>query len=138
MNKRNIGASYERIVESYLDSLGYKLISRNVYLGNISEIDLILRSPSPSKALVFGEVRFLENELRYFPDSKILSSGKRKRLVLGAKIWMKKKGYKEFHDPWRIDLVVIRKNFREKKPAHYKSIKFGKETYHIAHYQSIL
>lgn len=54
MNKRKVGAAYEKMAADYLKNQGYQLLERN-YRCRIGEIDLIARD---GRYLVFAEVKY--------------------------------------------------------------------------------
>jgi Holliday junction resolvase-like predicted endonuclease len=115
LNKRQFGSTRELLVRNYLFKHGYKLLEANYYIGNLGEIDLIVKSIE--KELVFVEVRSHTTDTIH--SSQILSAKKLKRLQFLARLWLKKQGLAEYETNWRIDLIVVSSS---RKISWYKSI----------------
>ena len=60
MNKRKVGAAYEKIAAHYLERQGYQILAYN-YRCRFGEIDLIVRD---GRYLVFAEVKYRADDSR--------------------------------------------------------------------------
>ena len=104
-HNQRIGAIGEEIATNYLQSIGYKIHSRNVRIHR-DEIDIISYDPI-DKVIVFVEVK-TRSKLHpdYRPDLNI-TPAKRKSILRAAKRWIANHRYTK---GYRIDLIYVAGN----------------------------
>lgn len=100
LNKRNIGAKYEKIAGEYLRQQGYEIIQYNFY-NRIGEIDIVAKHEG---YLVFVEVKYRNTERKGVPLEAV-SSQKQRAICKCATYYLKKN---QLYDvPIRFDVVGI-------------------------------
>ncbi|MGL4606730.1 MAG: YraN family protein [Eubacteriaceae bacterium] len=102
------GNAGESLALSYLENLGYLLMSQN-YRKTFGEIDLILKK---DETIVFVEVKFRDNLKFGFPKEAV--NLKKQRRIIKTALWYLKEG--DFFD-WnvRFDVVEIYFDFDNKQ-----------------------
>lgn len=71
MNKRAVGAAYERRAADYLRRGGYTILARN-FRGAYGEIDLVARDErAPGHDLVFVEVKYRRDQRAGYPEEAL-------------------------------------------------------------------
>lgn len=83
LNKRELGASYERKAAEYLTAEGYEILERN-YRCHLGEIDIIARD---GEYLCFIEVKFRRNS-RLGDPLEAVGIQKQKRIRLVARYYL--------------------------------------------------
>lgn len=100
-NKREIGASYEKIAADYLKKHGYEILEYN-YRNRNGEIDLIARE---GEYLCFVEVKYRKNGANGSPFEAV-NRKKQKVISKVAKYYLLTHGDSEW-TPCRFDVVGI-------------------------------
>ena len=101
-HNQTIGQLGEDIAAAYLQSIGYKIHTRNVQVGR-SEIDIIAYDPS-DKAIVFAEVKARQRAHSDFHPLLNWTPAKRRALLRGARRWVAEH---EFDKGFRVDLICV-------------------------------
>ncbi len=100
-NKRKIGTEKEEQAVKFLAEKGLKIIERNYYFPG-GELDVIGRD---GEYLVFIEVKYRKNTAYGFPEEAV-TSGKQKKLVLGAKRYLYERRISD-ETPCRFDVISV-------------------------------
>lgn len=101
MNKREIGALFEKKSAEYLIKHGYRILDKN-FSCKCGEIDLIARSEG---YLCFVEVKYRSNTLKGYPAESITPS-KIRKITKTAEYYMLTR-HIPIDTPCRFDVVVI-------------------------------
>ena len=101
MNKRKIGAKYEKIAKDYLESINYKILDTN-YFTKIGEIDIIAKD---NDYYVFIEVKF-RNSLRYGYGYEAVNKIKQNRIINSSKLYLYSHKI-SFNEKIRYDVLSI-------------------------------
>ena len=109
------GRHGEIIATEYLRSIGYRIIDRNVRVGQKDEIDIIAFDPEDG-VYVFAEVKTRAHAGDYLPDINITFQ-KRALMVRAARNYMEKL---DEDAGWRMDTVSV---VGEKVTEHYKEVR---------------
>lgn len=104
MNKREVGASYEKIAEDFLGRNGVVISERN-FRSRFGEIDLIGRD---GNYLVFFEVKYRKTELCGTPGQAV-TYNKQRNICRVADFYRMKKRIGDF-EPMRFDVISIHNN----------------------------
>ena len=101
--RREFGDKGEALAEDFLKKLGYTVVSKNYRVGNLGEIDIIVRK---KKEYVFCEVktRDVAHEAT-FPIGFSIDTRKRKALRKACEIYLAESGKDNAN--WRVDAVLI-------------------------------
>ncbi len=99
MNKRSVGAEYERKAADYLVRAGYRLLERN-YRCRAGEIDLIAMH---GEYLVFVEVKYRADTGRGY-GSEAVDDRKQKRIRKAA-LWYLTERHITMEQPCRFDVI---------------------------------
>lgn len=83
LNTKNIGNKGENIATEYLIKNGYKIIARNVYIGD-GELDIIAKDKN---VLVFVEVK-MRNSISYGNPLESITESKIKSIIRSAKMYI--------------------------------------------------
>ena len=100
-NHRSIGSAQETKVQEHLETLGYKIVTRNFYSKH-GEIDLIAKH---NGYLVFIEVKYRADE-RFGAPEEAVTYGKQQRIIATAKYYMYKNRI-SFDTPCRFDVAGV-------------------------------
>ena len=101
MNKRAVGAAYEKQAGAYLEEQGYRILACN-FRCRSGEIDIIAKDGA---YLVFVEVKYRQDLKRGDPLEAV-DYRKRKRISRAAACYCLKYGYGET-TPCRFDVVSV-------------------------------
>lgn len=101
MNKREVGASYEKMAEDFLCRNGVKICERN-FRSRFGEIDLI---GTDGEYLVFFEVKYRKTKLCGMPSQAVTRS-KQRVICKVADFYRMKKRIGDF-EPMRFDVISI-------------------------------
>jgi|CXWL01.1.fsa_nt_gi putative endonuclease len=113
------GKKGEIIAANYLLSLGYRIVQRNVRVGQKDEIDIIAFDPE-DVVYVFAEVKTRAHAGDYLPDINITFQ-KRALMVRAARNYMSKL---DEEAGWRMDSVSV---VGENVTNHYKEVRGHEE-----------
>lgn len=123
MERKKTGKLGEELAAKYLRGKGYRILERNFPL-RISgllkaEIDLIVRKDD---IIHFVEVKTLKDDRDFLPEEKV-DFKKRRRLIISAEAWLKKKKLSLEVD-WQIDVISVKLNFqtRRAKICHFENV----------------
>lgn len=101
MNKRRIGAHYEKTAGQYLERRGYRILEYN-FRCRFGEIDIVARE---SGYLVFIEVKYRKNTGAGGPLEAV-DYRKQRQISQAAAFYLLRKGYQE-DTPCRFDVAAI-------------------------------
>ena len=105
MNKREIGARYEDLVASYLESCGYTVLERN-FRCRYGEIDLVAADGSGEQpVLVFIEVKY-RSSAAYGYGEEAVNARKQQRIRNAASFYLTRYQVKN-STPCRFDVIVF-------------------------------
>lgn len=104
INKRKIGAEYEKIAADYLVANGYQIVERNWYTSS-GEIDLIARQGS---TLIFIEIKYRSSDTFGNPLEAV-NRKKQIRISKAAMQYYAQNGYEEGIS-CRFDVIAIYKD----------------------------
>lgn len=113
------GRHGETVAATYLESIGYRIINRNVRVGQKDEIDIIAFDPEDG-VYVFAEVKTRSHAGEYRPDINI-TFHKRALMVRAARNYMAKL---DSEAGWRMDSVSV---VGETVTNHYKEVRGHEE-----------
>lgn len=100
--KREFGDHGERLAAAFLERRGFRVLARNVRLGRLGEIDLVLLAADGG--LVFVEVKARRGRA-FGPPEEAVTAAKRRTIAACAEAWREAHGWTA--RPWRIDVVAI-------------------------------
>ena len=100
LNTKNIGNKGENIATEYLIKNGYKIIARNVYIGD-GELDIIAKDKN---VLVFVEVK-MRNSISYGNPLESITESKIKSIIRSAKMYIA--SYKMYNVAVRFDVIGV-------------------------------
>ncbi len=101
MNKRQLGADYEKVAGEFLQKQGYEILERN-FRCRSGEIDLITRE---EEYLCFVEVKYRAGSTCGSPLDAV-GSRKQSQIIRVAKYYLMKNGM-TMDTPCRFDVVAI-------------------------------
>ncbi|KGY13684.1 endonuclease [Vibrio tubiashii] len=108
LNKRAQGQHYEAVAEKYLIGCGLSPIERN-FLIKGGELDLIMKH---GETIVFVEVRYRLSQA-YGHAAETVTTGKVRKLVKAATLWLAKNGLSIHSTDFRFDLVAIHQHGKQ-------------------------
>ena len=100
MDRRKVGARYERAAAVFLESMGYEILERN-FRCRMGEIDLIARQGG---YLVFVEVKYRRDRRAGSPEEAV-DRRKQRSIGLAARVYLQEKGLEEV--PCRFDVAAV-------------------------------
>lgn len=98
---KQIGDYAEQLAREYLETKGYKTLTKNYRYKNIGELDLVM---TDSETLVFVEVRYRVNRSFGLPEATI-GPTKQKRIRRTAEAYLLTSGIK--NKPCRFDVIGV-------------------------------
>lgn len=101
MNKRKIGAEYEKIAAAYLEKNGYIILEKNYRCRN-AEIDIIAKNDS---YICFVEVKYRKTD-NCGGAVEAVDHRKKHKITMAALYYMQKNNYSEW-TPCRFDVLAI-------------------------------
>ena len=101
MNRRSIGAAYEKLAEDFLAKQGYQIIERNYYC-RYGELDLI---GEENGILCFIEVKYRKSSGSGYPQEAV-GFRKQRSIRQCAGRYLLERGYRD-ETPCRFDVVGI-------------------------------
>lgn len=107
VDRKQIGATGEKLAASYLKKHGYKLVERNYHCRE-GEIDIVARQKG---ALVFVEVRTKTGTAFGTPEESV-TRAKKTKMAAAAFRYLREHGGTD--GDWRIDLVAVELDLRGK------------------------
>ena len=114
MNKREIGARYELLAASYLESCGYTILERN-FRCRYGEIDLVAADEAGEQpVLVFVEVKY-RSSAAYGYGEEAVDVRKQKTIRKAASFYLTRYRVKN-STPCRFDVIV----FEGVRMRHYE------------------
>ncbi len=116
MNKRLAGTNAENAAIQYLQNKGYKLVGKNFYASNYSEIDLIMRD---KEFIVFVEVKSIKENTEYY-IYETLTGAKKRKIKRGIDSWLIKNN--KINSVWRFDFVGIIYKDNVEVVEHFKFV----------------
>lgn len=111
MNKRDVGAKYEKIIKKYLKENGCEIVELNYHFHKIGEIDIIFYDfvkeyGEEKRYLCFGEVKYRKSNTSY-SSLEAIDYKKQKQISKVAVGYLKEKGI-SFDIPIRFDAFGIK------------------------------
>jgi putative endonuclease len=101
MNKRSVGAQYEKIAAEHLETLGLRVLTQN-FRCRYGEVDLIAKD---GQTLVFAEVKYRKNQKNGFPEEAV-SRSKMQTISRVADYYRLRRQVPE-ETPVRFDVIAI-------------------------------
>lgn len=115
-NKTDFGRKGEDIASKYLESKGFTILARNVFLGH-GEIDIIAEK---SKIIVFVEVR-TKSSLKFGLPELSLTKFKKKQIFKLAEAYIYMNNFKDYD--FRLDFIsVLIKPDSNPEINHYENL----------------
>lgn len=114
VNRISTGKIGEDFAVQHLINKKYRIIHRNIHIGNIGELDIVAEKsegfwPFSKKTLVFIEVKAIKIDVGigklYDPELHV-DKKKQKKLIKLAQLYIARNRIKS-DIPWRIDVVAV-------------------------------
>lgn len=119
MNHLEFGAEGEKLAASVLARRGWRILGRNVRVGN-GELDIVAMD---GDELVFVEVR-TRSVGRVLPPDMTVGPRKIKKLLRAARRYVEKISYE---GNWRIDVAAITEDCGERRIELFSDVTMGME-----------
>lgn len=101
MNRRQVGAQYEKLAGQHLEQQGYEILAYN-YRCRFGEIDIVAKEGG---YLVFAEVKYRKNS-RVGNPLEAVDKRKQQQISRTAAYYLLRYGYRE-DMPCRFDVVAV-------------------------------